>query len=78
MITDDLLMYMLFQLILLVINIIGFKKLPILLFFGIIGTVMLSVPTIEAFEDYYMMAILFIIVNISIPIIGLTTTMKGE
>lgn len=78
MITDDILLYMLCQLIVLTINVIGIKKLPILLVIGIISTVMLSVPTIEAFDEYYMIGLLLIIVNITVPIIGLTTTLKGD
>jgi hypothetical protein len=62
----------------LTINVIGIKKLPILLVIGIISTVMLSVPTIEAFDEYYMIGLLLIIVNITVPIIGLTTTLKGD
>jgi hypothetical protein len=78
MITDDLLVYLLFQLIILTINIIGLKKMPLMLFFGIIGTILLSVPTLIAFGDYYLMAVLFILINITIPIIGLSSTMKGK
>jgi len=78
MITDDLLVYLLFQLIVLTINIIGLRKLPLMLFFGLIGTILLSVPTLIAFDDYYMMAVIFILINMTIPVIGLSSAVKGK
>lgn len=71
MISDALLIYFMFQIVLLVINILGYTKIPLLFFFGIIGTVVLAVPTIQAFGSYYMMAVILILINISLPVVGL-------
>ncbi len=71
MISDAILMYLIFQIILLMINILGYTKIPLLFFFGIVGTVALSVPTIQAFGEYYMMAVILILINISLPVVGL-------
>lgn len=54
-----------------VINILGYTKIPLLFFFGIIGTIVLAVPTIQAFGEYYLMAIILILINISLPVTGL-------
>lgn len=71
MISDTLLIYLMFQIILMVINILGYTKIPLLFFFGIIGTIVLAVPTIQAFGEYYLMAIILILINISLPVTGL-------
>jgi len=71
MISDSLLIYLVFQIILLMINIMGYTKIPVLFFFGIIGTIVLAIPTIEAFGEYYLMAIILILINISLPVMGL-------
>jgi hypothetical protein len=71
MIADSILIYLLFQIILLMINILGYTKIPMLFFFGIIGTIVLAVPTIQAFGEYYLMAIILILINISLPVTGL-------
>jgi hypothetical protein len=72
MIGDALLLYLVFQILILMINILGYTKMPLLYFFGIIGTIILAVPTIQAFGEYYLMAVVLILMNISIPITGLT------
>ena len=71
MIGDALLLYLVFQILILMINILGYTKMPLLYFFGIIGTIILAVPTIQAFGEYYLMAVILILMNISIPITGL-------
>jgi len=76
MITDDLFIYMLFQVILLLINIIGYFKIPLLSLFGILGTLALALPTVNAFNDYWMMALLLIMINMSLPVVGLTKALK--
>jgi hypothetical protein len=60
-----------FQIVILIINILGFTKIPMLFFFGIIGTIILAIPTIQAFGEYYPMAVLLILINISLPVSGL-------
>jgi hypothetical protein len=71
MIGDDFLVYFMFQIVILIINILGVTKVPMLSFFGIIGTIILAVPTIQAFGDYYLMAVLLILINISVPVVNL-------
>lgn len=71
MISDSLLIYFMFQIVILIINILGFTKIPMLFFFGIIGTIILAIPTIQAFGEYYPMAVLLILINISLPVSGL-------
>jgi hypothetical protein len=72
MISDALLLYLTFQMILLMFNILGYSRISMMFFFAIIGSLILAIPTIQAFGDYYPMAILLIIVNISLPAIGLS------
>jgi hypothetical protein len=72
MISDDFFVYLLVQIVLLTINLIGYSKIPILSFLGIIGTVMMAWPTVVAFGDYPQFALLLILVNISLPTIGIT------
>jgi hypothetical protein len=76
MISDSLLVYLLFQIIILVFNLIGFTRIPMMFFFALIGTIILAVPTIQAFGDYYMMAVFLLIVNISLPVVGLARSLK--
>ena len=76
MITDDFFVYLLAQVVLLTINLIGYSKIPILSFLGIIGTVLMAYQTVIAFADYESFALLLILVNISIPAIGLTRREK--
>lgn len=70
MITDDLLMYMLFHLILFALTLIGIKRLPMLLLFVILGDAILVVPTIDAFQDYIWFGILLILINCVIPAVA--------
>ena len=76
MITDDLLMYLLFQMILLMINVLGHKKFPLFSLFGILGAMILVIPTINAFGDYYMMAILLSVINIGFPTMTLANALR--
>jgi hypothetical protein len=64
-------MYLIGMIILLIINLIGYTKIPILCVFGIIGTMILAIPTVNAFDDYYMIAIILLIINIGLPVMGL-------
>ncbi len=78
MLADTLIAYLVFNLILLVVNVIGYTKLPFILIFTIIGTLLMAVPTVEGFgEDYYMFGILLLLINIGIPLAGLTKAAKG-
>jgi len=72
MITDQFMIYFVFQMILLMLNLAG-KQLYILWYFGIIGTMISAISTIWAFgADYWPFAIFLILVNIITPIIGLS------
>lgn len=70
MIEDAILMWLLGQMLLLVINLIGLR-IPILSFVGIIGCILLAVPTMEAFAEYYFIALILILTNIVIPVLGI-------
>lgn len=78
MIDDSILIYLVFQLILVIINVIGYTRIPVLMLFGIIGTLMITIPTIEGFGDYSMFAGFLIMINVCLPVIGLTRTVKGD
>jgi len=76
MIDETFIIYLMFQIVLFVINLIGYKTIPILGFFGIIGSVILAIPTLNAFGDYYMMAFFLTLINISLPVIGITRAFR--
>jgi len=76
MITDELIIWLLFQLILFVINLVGFRKVPLLLFFGLIGSILIAIPTLIAFDEYIMMGFLLVIINTAFPVIALTHSLK--
>jgi hypothetical protein len=76
MITDELIIWLLFQLILFVINLVGFRKIPILLFFGLIGSILIAIPTLMAFDEYIMMGFLLVMINTAFPVIALTRSLK--
>lgn len=70
--TMTFLIYFVFQIILLTLGLIGYFKLPFLLFIEVIGTISIAFQSISAFENYWIFALILIITNISIPAIGLT------
>ena len=72
MITDDFFVYLLVQIVLFTINLVGYSKIPILSYLGAIGTVLMAYQTVIAFNDYESFALLLILINISLPVIGLT------
>lgn len=76
MITDDFFIYLLIQIILLVVNLIGYSRIPILGFFGVIGTVLMAWPTVQAFGEYSNFALLLILINISLPTIGISRALR--
>lgn len=71
-------MYLIGMIILLIINLIGYTKIPILCIFGIIGTMILAIPTVDAFGDYSMMAIILILINVGLPVIGLAKARNND
>jgi hypothetical protein len=78
MITDDFFIYLLFQIIILMINLIGYSKIPFLGFVGIIGTIILAYPTAVAFQPYWQITIIFILVNLMIPVLGFSKAKNGQ
>jgi hypothetical protein len=71
MISDELLLYLLFQLIFMVIALIGYSKIPYLGILVVIGVFSISYQTIVAFEDYWMMGIMLILSNMMISLLGI-------
>lgn len=78
MISDTFMMYLLFQIIILMINLIGYSKIPFLGIIGIIGTLILAVPTASAFEPYWQLSIILILTNLMIPVLGMTRARNGK
>jgi len=79
MIDDAMFVYLLFQLLLFVFALIGYSKLPVLSLLVVLGVILTAVPTINSFgEDYWMLAIILLIINGTIPVIGLSRTVKGD
>lgn len=76
MITDDFFIYLLIQIILLVINLIGYSKIPLLGAFGAIFTALLAWPTVQAFGTYSSFALMLIVINISLPAIGISRALR--
>jgi len=69
MISEDMVIYLLFNLIIFAITLVGIKKLPILLFFTLLGTILISVGTITAFDGYEEFGLMLILMNAMIPVI---------
>jgi hypothetical protein len=61
---------------LLSINLLGYTKIPYLSIIAVIMNTVLIVPTLQAFGDDYMIALLPILVNTVIPILGLSEARK--
>lgn len=77
MISDALLMYLLGQIILLIVNLLG-MKMPLMAFIGIVGSIILVTPTIESFEEYYPVALILILVNIILPTMAIFGYQKNR
>lgn len=77
MISDAIFMYLIFQMILLMLNILAYSKIPVIAIFTIIGTALVAVPTMIALDDYWIIGIILILINMSIPISGLTKTLRS-
>lgn len=78
MITDTFMIYLLFQVILLMINLIGYSKLPFLGFIGIIGVIILAYPTAQAFEPYWQLTVILLLTNLMIPVLGFSKARHGK
>jgi hypothetical protein len=66
------LIYFVFQIVLLILGLIGYFRIPFLLFIEVIGTIAIAWPTITSFDAYWMLSLILILTNITIPIIGLS------
>ena len=60
-----------FQLILFVIGLIGYFRLPFLLIFTVMATFVVAVPTIIYFGDLYIIAFILIMMNMMVGVMGL-------
>jgi len=78
MIGDDLFIYLMFQMIILVINLTGYFKIPYLGLIGIIATLSVAYQTVTSFGDYYVMAIILLLINGTLPIMGFTKAYRGK
>jgi hypothetical protein len=66
------LIYFVFQIVLLILGLIGYFRIPFLLFIEVIGTIAIAWPTVASFDAYWMLALILVLTNTTIPIIGLS------
>jgi hypothetical protein len=78
MIGDELFMYLIFQIVILGINLIGYFKIPYLGFIGIIATLSVAYQTIVSFGDYWIMGVILLLINGTLPIMGFTKAYRGK
>lgn len=76
MIDQDFFIMLLFQIFVLVINIMGYTKIPALSIFGIAFTVIIFVPTIEAFQEYEWFGLMLGVMNLALPVYALSHNLK--
>jgi hypothetical protein len=76
MIGETFFICLLFQLLVLMINILGYTKIPAMSLFGIMFELIIMVPTIIAFTDYEMFAIGLAIMNLALPVYALSHNLK--
>lgn len=70
------LVYLVCNIVVLIINIMGFKHAPFLLIIGGIFAGIILVPTLIAFGEFYILGIMFLMINVSLPVAGLTKALK--
>ena len=78
MIADNLIIYLLFMLILLIVNLIGYLKVRILMIIGLLSTLIMAIPTIIGFGDYYMFGFVLVLINSVLPVMGILTLANSE
>jgi hypothetical protein len=78
MITDEMLIATLFMMIMLIINVIGYTKIPAVSFVGILGTMILTPQTLIDFGDYWMFGLILVLLNMVIPTVRLTSTLRSK
>jgi len=74
----EIIVYLLINIFLLFINIVGYRKIPFLLIIGGFGSGIIVVPTLIHFNEYYVVGLLFFLINMSLCITGLTRALKQE
>ena len=77
MISDDFVMYFVGMIVLLVINLIAYTRIPYLAIVGIIGTLLLTPGAIIGFGDYYFIAFILVLTNMMIPFLAINAARKG-
>jgi len=78
MITSALAMYGIVQIILIIVNSVGYRNIPAMSIVGLIFGLIFMIPTYIAFDEYVPIALLLISINIAIPVISLVSMNKGE
>lgn len=76
MISEAFFICLLFQIFILIINILGYTKIPAFSLFGIAFELIIIVPTIDAFTGYEMFAIMLGIMNLTLPLYALSHNLK--
>jgi hypothetical protein len=78
MITDDFLVYFAFQLVIFIINILGYAKIPELRLFGVLLSLGIAVQTVLAFApDYYAFGAMMVVTNTILPIYSMSRGWKN-
>jgi len=78
MIADELMIYLLFQMVLLAINVIGYLKIRKLMILGILGSLLMAVPTLLGFGEYYLFSIILILINTLLPTFGILELREND
>lgn len=78
MITDDMIIYLLFQMMFLMLALLSYTKIPYLGIIVAIGVFATSYQTIVAFGEYWMEGIILILSNMMILILGYNKAMRGN
>lgn len=77
MISDSFVIFMLGMLVILVINYIGYTRIPFLCIIGILGTIFIAADTISGMGDYYAIAFILVLANTVIAFAGLINSQRG-
>jgi hypothetical protein len=71
-------LYFSIQIFLFCVIIVGYFRVPFLLFIGLIGSVVLAIPTILGFGSYYMIGVVLILMNVVTPAMGLARNYREK
>ena len=78
MITETFFICLMFQMLVLLINVMAFTKIPILSIFSIGLELVIFVPTIKAFQEYEIFGMMFGLMNLTLPIIAIIKARHGD